>query len=89
MAKAKDEQQNMGFRKPTKRSNRGCDFCDSPDGCNYIYPLPEEYRDGLFLGKLACSECFPPIRQAQYDEGILLPPVPVELDTSWQEDEDE
>ena len=72
--------------KVTKRWTRNCGFCNSKNGEYYIYPLPEEYRTDIFLGLLACGKCFPEIRQRQLDEGLLLPPEQVELDTSWKEE---
>lgn len=69
-----------------KRYERMCGFCNKGEGEHYIYPLPEEYRTGLNVGMMACGACFPTVREAQLNEGILLTPSKPRIDTKkWKE----
>lgn len=75
----------VGTRKAEKRTNRMCGFCGGPEGEQYIYPVPREYRTHSFAGLMACAKCFPAVRQAQIDEGIFATPTDRRLETHWKE----
>jgi len=66
-----------------------CDFCskkfDLPG--KYVYPVPSQGpKMDNRVGKVACPDCFPQLRQAQIDEGLVVPPgvSPLNLH-AWKE----
>jgi|MudIll2142460700_1097286.scaffolds.fasta_scaffold00023_15 hypothetical protein len=66
-----------------------CDFCskefDLPG--KYIYPVPSQGpKMDNRVGKVSCPDCYPALRQAQIDEGLVVPPGKSYLNIhAWKE----
>lgn len=52
-----------------------CGFCNKPIPPNtpykYCYPIPKPYLSHNFEGRICCPDCWPEIRQAQLDQGLV------------------